>query len=121
MSCISCKTGRSPKDGREGDHGKLCAHKVQIARIPPRTFYILTFGMFTRSGRGRWADFSLARFFAACTLFSLLVRSFRSSTLTENLAQARTKSAKAQIRVVNEFPRSRVQKLLLMTSLNIQK
>ena len=29
----------------------------------------------------------LARFFAVCALFSLLVRFFRSSTLTETLAQ----------------------------------
>ena len=65
--------------------------------------------------------FSLARFFAACALFSLLVRPFHSSTLTESLAEARTKSANAQIRVVNEFPRSQLQKLLLMISLSIQK
>ena len=65
--------------------------------------------------------FSLARFFAACALFSLLVRPFYLSTLTESLAEARTKSANAQIRVVNEFPRSQLQKLLLMMSLSIQK
>ena len=59
--------------------------------------------------------FSLACFFADCALFSVLVLPFRSSTLTESLAEARTKSAKAQIRTVNEFPRSRLQKLLLMT------
>ena len=65
--------------------------------------------------------FSLARFFAACALFSLLVRPFHSSTLAESLAEARTKSANAQIRVVNEFPRSQLQKLFLMMSLSIQK
>ena len=65
--------------------------------------------------------FTLARFFAACALFWLLVRPFHSSTLTESLAEARTKFANAQIRVVNEFPRSQLQKLLLMMSLSIQK
>ena len=52
--------------------------------------------------------FSLARFFAACALFFLLVHSFHSSTLTESLAEARTNYANAQIRVVNEFPRSQL-------------
>ena len=65
--------------------------------------------------------FSLARFFTACARFFLLVRSFHSSTLTESLAEARTNSANAQIRVVNEFRRSQLQKLLLMMSLSIQK
>ena len=55
MSHISCKTVRSSKDGLEGlegDLGKLCTHELELARIPPRTFDILTFDMLTRGGRG---------------------------------------------------------------------